>query len=283
MLFRSRVTLNDGSLLSLGSRAQLRVLQHDAQSQQTALELTYGDLRSRVKRLTQPNAKFLIKTPQAILGVIGTDFYVFASQDRLEVVCFSGAVMIATLDGRPLMQVPAGRMTEIENRRLHPHREITEERDRRGRERTRLDEHEIEISHVLHAELSKTLDSKKAKPGDEVAARTTREAQIDEKTKLPKNTVLVGRVVEAQARANNDPASRLVLVFEKVVLKSGQQVPIRAAVQAVKAPVSAASLGDAFGSPSGGSSAGSGSGGGSGSSGRSGGDDRGGRDRKSVV
>jgi hypothetical protein len=43
---RLRARLLDGSLLSMGSNSHLRVLQHDATSQQTELELSYGRLRS---------------------------------------------------------------------------------------------------------------------------------------------------------------------------------------------------------------------------------------------
>ena len=68
---RLRANLADGSLLSLGSSSQMRVVQHDAASQQTSLELTYGRLRSRVVKLAQPGAKFEVRTPHAVCGVIG--------------------------------------------------------------------------------------------------------------------------------------------------------------------------------------------------------------------
>lgn len=291
---RLRVTLTDGSLLSLGSKAQLCVLVHNPQSQETALELTYGELRSRVKRLTQPQSVFMIKTPQAVLGALGTDFYVLARPNVTEVLCFSGAVYITARDGRPLMILPEGRMTRIEHERPEPHREIPEDRGRRGRQRTRLDEHEVENDQVLHAELAKGLDSKKARPGDEVTARTTRKARVDEKTELPENTELIGRVVESQARGNRDPASRLAVVFEKAVLRGGEQISLVATVQAVRAPHASVTVRGAFGPRSevsahnrgtrfggvGGGGSGGGGGGSSGSSGSgssgSGGDDSGG-------
>ena len=73
---RLRAGLTDGSILSLGSNSQLRVVQHDAASQQTSLEIGYGKMRDKVVKITQPNGKFEVKTPNAVIGVIGTDFYV---------------------------------------------------------------------------------------------------------------------------------------------------------------------------------------------------------------
>lgn len=94
---RLRANLADGSLLSLGSSSQLRVVQHDAATQQTSLELNYGRLRSRVVKLTQPGAKFEVRTPHAVCGVIGTDFYIFVDADRTLVIVYSGRVVVKRL------------------------------------------------------------------------------------------------------------------------------------------------------------------------------------------
>src|SRR4051812_17125396 len=41
---RMRVNLRDGSILSLGSNSQMHVVQHDAATQQTSLEMLFGRL-----------------------------------------------------------------------------------------------------------------------------------------------------------------------------------------------------------------------------------------------
>jgi hypothetical protein len=92
---RLRASLTDGSILSLGSNSQLRVVQHDAASQQTSLEIGYGKMRSRVVKITQPNGKFEVKTPNAVIGVIGTDFYVAYENDLTTVICYVGQVTVA--------------------------------------------------------------------------------------------------------------------------------------------------------------------------------------------
>ncbi|HSA92625.1 MAG TPA: FecR family protein [Terriglobales bacterium] len=98
---RLRANLVDGSLLSMGSNSEMRVVQHDGASQQTQLELNYGRLRSRVVQLTKPGAKFEVKTPHAVIGVIGTDFYVFVDADRTLVIVFTGKVSIVPLRKDP--------------------------------------------------------------------------------------------------------------------------------------------------------------------------------------
>jgi len=94
---RLRANLADGSLLSLGSGSQMRVVQHDAATQQTSLELNYGRLRSRVVKLAQPGAKFEVRTPNAVCGVIGTDFYIFVDANRTLVIVYSGRVVVKRL------------------------------------------------------------------------------------------------------------------------------------------------------------------------------------------
>jgi len=96
---RLRVNLRDGSILSLGSNARLRVVEHNAVAQQTTLELLYGRLRSQVVKLTQPNSKFEVRTPTAVAGVIGTDFVIIATADRTTVIVFSGIVQVTPLNG----------------------------------------------------------------------------------------------------------------------------------------------------------------------------------------
>ena len=93
----------------------------------------------------------------------------------------------------------------------------------------------------IHAVLGDSIDSKKAKPGDIVTARTTEAVKLGGKTLLPNNTKLLGHVTEASARAKGASDSSLGIVFDKAVLKSGQEVPLTVAVQALASPQSAAS------------------------------------------
>jgi ferric-dicitrate binding protein FerR (iron transport regulator) len=91
---RVRAGLTDGSILSVGSDSELRVVQHDATSQQTSLELNFGKVRSQVVKITKPAGKFEVKTPNAVIGVIGTDFYAAFDQDKTTVICYKGTVTV---------------------------------------------------------------------------------------------------------------------------------------------------------------------------------------------
>jgi hypothetical protein len=94
---RVRAGLTDGSILSLGSDSELRIVQHDATSQQTSLEINYGKVRSQVQKITQPGGKFEMKTPNAVIGVIGTDFYVGYEANRTTVICYEGQLSVTPI------------------------------------------------------------------------------------------------------------------------------------------------------------------------------------------
>lgn len=94
---RLRAGLTDGSILSLGSNSELRVVQHDAASQQTSLEMNLGKVRSKVVKVTQPGGKFEMKTPNAVIGVIGTDFYVSYDSNKTTVICYTGKVSVTPI------------------------------------------------------------------------------------------------------------------------------------------------------------------------------------------
>ena len=90
-------------------------------------------------------------------------------------------------------------------------------------------------SATLNAVLSKSIDTKKAKEGDQVLAKTTQDTTTSAGTKIPKNTKLIGHVTEVKAKAKGEANSSLGFVFDKAVLKGGQEVPLHAVIQAIAA------------------------------------------------
>jgi len=109
---RAHVALNDGSQLNLGSDSSLRILQHDAQAQQTSLDLLVGRMRGKITKLTRPGAKFEVHTPVGIAGLVGTDFSLLVADDSVELMVFEGAVRFANLAGQSV-SVTAGNMLRI--------------------------------------------------------------------------------------------------------------------------------------------------------------------------
>jgi hypothetical protein len=113
---------------------------------------------------------------------------------------------------------------------------------------------------IFNATLSSPVDSKKSKPGDQVSARTAESVKSEGKTVLPKGTKLIGHVTQASARAKGATESTLAISFDRAILKSGQEVPLHVAIQAMAAAPTAASASDAdLDTIAGGSAAGSGS------------------------
>jgi hypothetical protein len=94
---RLRAGLTDGSILSLGSNSALRVVQHDAVSQQTSIEMNYGKLRNQVVKITKPGGKYEIRTPNAVIGVIGTDVFVGYENELTTVICYVGSVSVTAV------------------------------------------------------------------------------------------------------------------------------------------------------------------------------------------
>ncbi|MDE1177198.1 MAG: hypothetical protein PW789_11440 [Edaphobacter sp.] len=120
----------------------------------------------------------------------------------------------------------------------------------------------------LEAEFTKNIDTKKAKAGDEVDAKTTADAKLPDGNAIPKGTRLVGNVVEVTPKSKEQKNSHLVISLNRAVTKDGKDMPIRAAVTSVTGPAMAQSMD--MPSPGGGMAPSAGGGGGS-SAGASGG------------
>jgi len=117
----------------------------------------------------------------------------------------------------------------------------------------------------MNAALSQPVDAKKNKPGDPVTARTTEATKSEGKVIIPRGTKLVGHVTEAKARTKGESESALGIVFDKAILKNGQEVPLNVAIQALAATQTAASSsmgGDDLGASGGAIASGRSSGGG---------------------
>jgi type IV secretory pathway VirB10-like protein len=95
---------------------------------------------------------------------------------------------------------------------------------------------------AFNAALSSPVDSKKCKPGDAVDAHTTEAVKSEGKTVIPKGSKLVGHVTQASARAKGQAESSLGIVFDKAILKNGQEIPLNVAIQALASAQSSASV-----------------------------------------
>jgi hypothetical protein len=91
----------------------------------------------------------------------------------------------------------------------------------------------LKAGSTVQAELTKPVDVRKNKPGDEVIAKTTQDVKSDGHVVLPKGSQIIGRVTQAQARAKGQEESQLGMAFDHAILKDGRQVPAAFTIQAI--------------------------------------------------
>jgi hypothetical protein len=100
-LARARVSLDDGSILSVGSDSNLMIEKHDPAAQQTDLDLNYGRVRAKAAALVKPDSHFRVRTPVGVAGVVGTEVAVIFEPvtAQMNVFCVEGICTVCDLQG----------------------------------------------------------------------------------------------------------------------------------------------------------------------------------------
>src|SRR5580704_15141925 len=80
---------------------------------------------------------------------------------------------------------------------------------------------------VIPVRLSKSIDSKKLKPGDEIVAKTAAAMQIRNGIMIPYGSKVIGHVTEAKPPSKGDSESTLGIVFDKIQMPGGKDLDIR--------------------------------------------------------
>ena len=103
---------------------------------------------------------------------------------------------------------------------------------------------------VIPVQLTKTVDAKKVKTGDEVVAKVTVDLKNNAGTVIvPKDTKVVGHITEAQARSKDQKESEVAITFDRVVIKNGEPMQVPMSIQAIIAPPNANSANSAGSQP----------------------------------
>jgi hypothetical protein len=115
-LARARVSLEDGSILSVGSDSNLMISTHDAGAQQTDLDLNYGRVRATAAKLVKPDAHFRVRTPVGVAGVVGTDMVVIfdTTGAQMNVICVEGTCQACDLQGN-CVTIHGGQESSVHN------------------------------------------------------------------------------------------------------------------------------------------------------------------------
>jgi hypothetical protein len=90
---------------------------------------------------------------------------------------------------------------------------------------------------VLPVSLTKTIDAKKAKTGDEVVAKVTQDMKTNSgEVIVAKDTKVVGHVTEAQALSKEQKESQVGIAFDRAVAKDGSEMQMPMSIQAIIGP-----------------------------------------------
>jgi hypothetical protein len=90
---------------------------------------------------------------------------------------------------------------------------------------------------IIFAELSKTLDARKAKAGDSVEAKTTARLLSHGQVVVPDDTRIIGSVTEAKASSKDERDSKVGISFGTLFLSEGRRLSFQCAIQAIGRPI----------------------------------------------
>lgn len=103
---------------------------------------------------------------------------------------------------------------------------------------------ELLAKSTICAELMKSVDVKKVKPGDPIAARVTLAVLARGKVVIPNGTKITGQITEVKLRSHGKGESELGILFNRAVLRDGSELQLALTVQAIgRASVSPADAG----------------------------------------
>jgi hypothetical protein len=90
---------------------------------------------------------------------------------------------------------------------------------------------------VIPVLLTKTIDAKKAKTGDEVVAKVTQDLKTNSgEVLVSKDTKILGHVTEAQAHTKEQKESQVGIAFDRAVEKNGNEMQLPMSIQAIIGP-----------------------------------------------
>ncbi len=96
---------------------------------------------------------------------------------------------------------------------------------------------QIAPGSVIPIELTKTVDAKKVKTGEQIEAKVTEDLKAGNgEVILPRDTKVMGHVTGAQARNKDQKGSQIGIAFDHAVMKNGGNITMPMSIQAVIAP-----------------------------------------------
>lgn len=100
---------------------------------------------------------------------------------------------------------------------------------------------------VIAARLSKPIDSREAKAGDKIVAKTATPVRLSNGTLIPSGTNILGHLTEATAASKANVQSSLGMVFDRIQITRREELKIAGTLQAIAPPLDAGMDSGAFG------------------------------------
>jgi hypothetical protein len=98
---------------------------------------------------------------------------------------------------------------------------------------------------VIPVLLTKTIDAKRAKTGDEVVAKVTQDLKTNSGDVIvSKDTKILGHVTAAQPHTKEQKDSQLAIAFDRAVEKNGTEMQLPMSIQAIIGPQNNSPAGD---------------------------------------
>ena len=97
----------------------------------------------------------------------------------------------------------------------------------------------VAAAGAIVAELARPVDARKAKAGDKIEARVTMDVLARGEIVIPRRSKIIGHVTDAKARTKQEPESVVEIAFDRIVLKNGREIPLKATIQAIGASMQA--------------------------------------------
>jgi hypothetical protein len=111
------------------------------------------------------------------------------------------------------------------------------QRNAGSEEKTTTEAKRLAPGSVIPVQLTKSIDAKKAKTGDEVVAEVTQDLKSNTgEVILAKDTKFVGHVTEAQPRSKEQKESQVGIAFDRAVMKNGSEMQMPMSIQAIIGP-----------------------------------------------
>ncbi|QNI33028.1 hypothetical protein H7849_03360 [Alloacidobacterium dinghuense] len=83
------------------------------------------------------------------------------------------------------------------------------------------------------AELTSKLDTKSAKAGDAITAKTIADIKMNDGSTLPKGSKLSGKVTQVESKAAGNGTASVSVLFDRLMTKDGQSKPIQGVLVAI--------------------------------------------------